>query len=228
MNSFFVLDREVSGCSRRDYARRMGFGSGWSSRDEVGRGYQHSGGGPGRDKRGRRHGGGGFGEVRGKRFGLGSGGGRERLFEAGDLKLVILRLLAEQPSYGYQLIKTMEERLAGGYTPSAGVIYPTLTLLEEEGLASAATSETNKKVYSVTAEGSAYLDANKGRVEQLLARMQEAGRGFERGRSPEIMQAVRDLRGAVMARVARGNATSELVLKIAEAIKAATREIDQL
>jgi DNA-binding PadR family transcriptional regulator len=228
MNSFFVLDREVSGCSRRNQARRMGFGSGRSSRDKVGRGYQDSGGGPGRDERGRRHGGGGFGEVRGKRFGRGLGGGRERLFEAGDLKLVILKLLAAQPSYGYQLIKTMEERLAGGYTPSAGVIYPTLTLLEEEGLASVATSETNKKVYSVTAEGSAYLNANKVRVEQLIARMQEAGRGFERGRSPEIMQAFLDLRGAVMARVARGNATSELVLKIAETIKAATREIDQL
>jgi DNA-binding PadR family transcriptional regulator len=228
MNSFFVLDREVSGCSRRNQARRMGFGSGRSSRDKVGRGYQDSGGGPGRDERGRRHGGGGFGEVRGKRFGRGLGGGRERLFEAGDLKLVILKLLAAQPSYGYQLIKTMEERLAGGYTPSAGVIYPTLTLLEEEGLASVATSETNKKVYSVTAEGSAYLNANKVRVEQLIARMQEAGRGFERGRSPEIMQAFLDLRGAVMARVARGNATSELVLKIAETIRATTREIDQL
>src|SRR4051812_21008174 len=114
----------------------------------------------------------GRGEGRGPRgfggFGRGPGGfgspggfgpGRGRLFDAGDVKLVILKLLSEQPSYGYQLIKTMEERLAGGYTPSAGVIYPTLTLLEEEGLATSA-AENNKKVYSVTPEGLAFLEAN--------------------------------------------------------------------
>jgi DNA-binding PadR family transcriptional regulator len=155
------------------------------------------------------------------------GGGRERLFDAGDLKLVILKLLSEQPSYGYQLIKTMEERLAGGYSPSAGVIYPTLTLLEEEGLA-ASTVENNKKVYSVTPEGTQFLEENKRRVEGLFERLEEAGRGFQRGRSPEIMKAFQNLRGAVLARVTRGNATEEQIGKIAEAINAAAKAIDEL
>jgi len=154
-------------------------------------------------------------------------GGRERLFDAGDLKLVILKLLSEQPSYGYQLIKTMEERLAGGYSPSAGVIYPTLTLLEEEGLA-ASTVENNKKVYSVTPEGTKFLEENKRRVEGLFERLEEAGRGFQRGRSPEIMKAFQNLRGAVLARVTRGNATEEQIGKIAEAINAAAKAIDEL
>jgi DNA-binding PadR family transcriptional regulator len=149
------------------------------------------------------------------------------MFDAGDVKLVILKLLAEQPSYGYQLIKRMEERLAGGYTPSAGVIYPTLTMLEEEGLATAV-AEENKKVYSVTAEGTVYLEEHKERVAELFARLEEAGRGFERGRSPEIMKAFMNLRGAVMARVARGKATPEQVGKIAEAIDAAAKAIDEL
>jgi DNA-binding PadR family transcriptional regulator len=155
------------------------------------------------------------------------GGGRERMFESGDVKLVILKLLSEQPSYGYQLIKTMEERLAGGYTPSAGVIYPTLTLLEEEGLA-ASTVENTKKVYSVTPEGTQYLEENRRRVEALFARLEEAGKGFERGRSPEIMKAFHNLRGAVMARVARGNATAEQIQKIADAINSAATAIDEL
>jgi DNA-binding PadR family transcriptional regulator len=155
------------------------------------------------------------------------GGGRERLFDAGDLKLVMLKLLSEQPSYGYQLIKTMEERLAGGYSPSAGVIYPTLTLLEEEGLA-ASTVENNKKVYSVTPEGTNFLEENKRRVEGLFERLEEAGRGFQRGRSPEIMKAFQNLRGAVLARVTRGNATEEQVTKIAAAIDAAAKAIDEL
>jgi len=158
----------------------------------------------------------------------GFAGGRERLFDGGDIRLVILRLLSEKPSYGYQLMKTMEERLAGGYTPSAGVIYPTLTLLEEEGLTVSSTSDNNKKIYSVTPEGLAFLDQNKERVAALFERLEEAGDEFRRGRSPEIMKAFMNLRGAVMARVARGNATPEQLRRIVEAIDAAAKSIDQL
>jgi DNA-binding PadR family transcriptional regulator len=189
----------------------------------------------GREERhGRRHGsdfneadfgGRGFGH-RGPWRGFGRGG-RERLFDAGDIKLVILKLLSEEPSYGYQLMKTMEERLGGGYTPSAGVVYPTLTLLEEEGLATAAETE-GKKVYSVTAQGHEYLQANAARVEQLFERLEEAGSGFRRGRSPELMKAFMDLRGAVMSKVLRRNATPEQIRKMAEAIHAAAKTIDEM
>jgi DNA-binding PadR family transcriptional regulator len=186
-----------------------------------------SGGGRGRHEGGEgRHG--GFGGGPGRGFERGFGRGRERLFDAGDLKLVILKLLAEQPSYGYQLMKTMEQRLAGGYTPSAGVVYPTLTMLEEEGLASVSTSESNKKVYSVTAEGTEYLLINKRRVDDLFERLEEAGRGFERGRSPEIMRAFMNLRGAVVARVSRESVTPEQINKITDAINAAAKTIDEL
>jgi DNA-binding PadR family transcriptional regulator len=149
------------------------------------------------------------------------------MFDAGDIKLVILRLLSEQPSYGYQLIKTMEEQLAGGYTPSAGVIYPTLTMLEEEGLATS-TIESNKKVYSLTPQGMEFLEANKERIGELFERLEETGRGFERGRSPEIMKAFMNLRSAMMARVSRGTATAEQIRKITEAINAAAKAIDEL
>ena len=178
---------------------------------------------------GREHG--GFGHGFGGRgrggFGRGFGGGRERLFDAGDIKLVILKLLSEEPSYGYQLIKTMEQRLSGGYTPSAGVIYPTLTMLEEEGLA-AASSENNKKVYSVTPEGMQYLETNKERIEQLFERLEETGRGFERGRSPELLKAFMNLRGSVVARLSRTSVTPEQICKIKEAIDAAAKSIDEL
>jgi DNA-binding PadR family transcriptional regulator len=169
---------------------------------------------------------GGFG-GRGRGFERGFGGGRGRMFDGGDVKLVVLKLLAEQPSYGYQLIKSMEERLSGGYSPSAGVIYPTLRLLEEEGLTTSAT-ENNKKVYSVTAEGLAFLEANKIRVGELFERLEEVGEGFKRGRSPEIMKAFMSLRSAVMARMVRGNASPEQIRKIAEAIEAAVKAIDEL
>ncbi len=195
---------------------------------ERGRAEDGFGGPGGHRGRGGFAGRGGFGGRGGGEFGPGFGrGGRERMFEAGDIKLVILKLLSEEPSYGYQLIKTMEQRLGGGYTPSAGVIYPTLTLLEEEGLA-AASEESGKKVYSVTAEGTAFLETNQQRVSELFARLEETGRGFERGRSPEIMKAFGNLRGAVITRVSRGNVTPEQIQQITAAIDAAAKAIDEL
>jgi DNA-binding PadR family transcriptional regulator len=167
----------------------------------------------------------GFGGRHG-RWERGFGGGR--LFDAGDLKLVILKLLSEEPSYGYQLMKRMEERLAGGYTPSAGVIYPTLTMLEEEGLASVSTSSDNKKIYTVTPAGLEFLEQNKQRIDELFARLDEASEGFERGRSPELTKAFMNLRAAVVARVWRRSVTAEQIKKIAETIDAAAKAIDEL
>ncbi len=168
----------------------------------------------------------GFGGFGHGRFGYGSGG-RERLFDSGELKLVILKLLGEQPSYGYQLMKAMEERLSGGYTPSAGVIYPTLTLLEEEGLAASSISEGNKKVYSLTDEGRQFVEANKERIGEVFERIEAVGERFERRRSPELLEAFANLRHAVMGRMWRRSITSEQVRKIAEIVNAAARSIEE-
>lgn len=227
-----VHEREGrGGCGPRHHGRhfegrqefcgpRGGHESGYES--IRGGGFEMPGGGHGRGGQG--FGGpGGFGRGFGREFGH----GRERMFDAGEIRLVILRLLSSEPSYGYQLIKTMEARLGGGYTPSAGVVYPTLTMLEEEGLISAIET-SGKKVYSVTEEGLKYLEANKERVGQLFERLEETGRGFRRGRSPELMKAFMDLRGAVASKVWRGNATPEQIKKVAEAIHAAAKAIDEL
>jgi DNA-binding PadR family transcriptional regulator len=201
MNDFEV-NHEDRGCR---FAGRGGRDQGGRERGvhgskERGPGERESGGfGRGFAGHGPEHGFGGRGRGG---FDRGFGEGRGRLFDAGDVKLVIVKLLSEQSAYGYQLIKAMEERLSGGYAPSAGVIYPTLTMLEEEGLA-ISSAENNKKVYSLTPEGLAYLEANQTQIGQLFARLEEAGRSFKRGRSPEIMKAFMNLRGAVMARVSR-------------------------
>jgi len=168
---------------------------------------------------------GGFGHGPGR---FGRGFGRERLFDAGELKLVILKLLAEQPSYGYQLIKLMEERLAGGYSPSAGVIYPTLTMLEEEGLATSTSSENNKKVYSLTEEGRQFVEANKERIGELFERIEAVGERFQRRRSPELLRAFANLRHAVMGRIWGRGMSTEKLKKIAEAINAAAKTIEEL
>lgn len=100
---------------------------------------------------------------------------RGRVFEQGDLKYVILKLLAEKPRHGYEIIKELEERFGGTYAPSAGTVYPTLALLEDLGYASVTLEEGGKKVYSITPEGSKYLEENKGAVEDVFERIAEFG-----------------------------------------------------
>src|ERR1700754_4139556 len=103
----------------------------------------------------------------GERMRRGGRGGR--FFEHGDLRLVILALLAEQPRHGYEIIKAIEERLGGAYSPSPGVVYPTLTWLEELGYAALVEdASSSKKLYSATPEGLEYLEKNKGQVEGLF------------------------------------------------------------
>src|SRR5579863_5515301 len=94
----------------------------------------------------------------------------ERVFEHGDLRLVIMALLAEKPRYGYEIIKALEERIGGGYTPSPGVVYPTLTLLEEVGHASVADEHNGRRLYTLSPEGVAYFEANRTLADSNLAR----------------------------------------------------------
>jgi DNA-binding PadR family transcriptional regulator len=164
-------------------------------------------------------------EGRWEGFEHGFGGGRERFFEGGHLQLVILQLIAEKPSYGYEIIKTIEERLSGGYAPSPGVVYPTLTLLEEEEFVTSST-EGNKKLYTVTERGKEHLKQNALTVKAIFGRMEQAQKVFGRGRSPQLMRALMNLKFALKMRVKSG-LTSEQISKIAEALDAAARAIDE-
>ena len=186
--------------------------------------YREHGGRCGGEER-HRHRHGGFG-GRWEGFEHGFGGGRERFFDSGHLRLVILQLIAEKPSYGYEIIKAIEERLSGGYAPSPGVVYPTLTMLEEEELAVSST-EGNKKLYSATERGKEYLKANSATVKAIFGRMEQARKVFGRGRSPQIMRALMNLKLALKMRVGRGDLSTEQVSRIAEALDAAARSIDE-
>jgi DNA-binding PadR family transcriptional regulator len=99
----------------------------------------------------------------------------------GDLKLLALALIAEQPRHGYELIKLIEEKTGGWYSPSPGVVYPTLTFLEEAGYVTAE-SEGAKKRYTITEEGRAYLDENRDVAAMVLARLEAIGKKLARRR----------------------------------------------
>jgi DNA-binding PadR family transcriptional regulator len=172
-----------------------------------------------------RHGGfGGRWEGFGRGFG---GGGRERFFDTGHLRLVILQLIAEKPSYGYEIIKAIEERLSGGYAPSPGVVYPTLTMLEEEGLATVTSTDGAKKLYAATEQGKEYLKTNRAVLKAIFGRMEQAGRMWGRRRSPQIERAMMNVGLALKMRVERGDLSSEQLSKIAAALDSAARAIDE-
>src|SRR5512135_1385837 len=114
------------------------------------------------------------------------GGGRDwfrvgRMLAQGDLKLLALALIAEQPRHGYELIKLIEEKTSGAYSPSPGVVYPTLTFLEEAGYVTAE-AEGAKKRYTITGEGRAYLDENRDIADMVLARLAAIGEKLARMR----------------------------------------------
>lgn len=139
----------------------------------------------------------GFGGFEGFEDGEGRRRGR-RVFDAAELRLVLLKLLADQPRHGYDLIRAIEEMTAGAYSPSPGVVYPTLTLLAEMGHTVEDAAEGSRKTYSVTPDGQAFLESRKREVEALIARLTElAGERTRFDRMP-VKRAMMNLRAVLM------------------------------
>src|SRR5580692_425387 len=156
-------------------------------------GHCHSHGGrhsdEGRWAAGRRHRGGRFGGFGGRHGGNFGEGGEDlmrarRMLAQGDLRLVALALIAEAPRHGYEIIKLLEEKTADWYSPSPGIVYPTLTYLEEAGYVTAST-EGSKKLYTITDEGRSYLESNRELVDVVLQRLAALGERVNRWRRSE-------------------------------------------
>jgi DNA-binding PadR family transcriptional regulator len=153
------------------------------------------------------------------------GRGPGRIFGSNDLRFLLLDLIAEKPRHGYELIKAIEEKFGGAYSPSPGIIYPMLTLFEETGLATVATEGT-RKLYSITEEGKKELEENRGAVDEMLHRMAAVGSAARpTERDPQIMRAIQNFRMALSMRA--GNLTPEQRSRIIEVIDNAAREIEK-
>jgi DNA-binding PadR family transcriptional regulator len=156
----------------------------------------------------------------------GRGPRSERVFEQGDLRLVLLKLIADKPSHGYELIKAVEDAVGGAYSPSPGVVYPTLTLLEDLGYAKVEEAEGGKKLYAITPEGQAFLDGQAAIVAELTAKM-AAVAAASRGRSaPQIVRAMENLNLALRLRLSRGPLSEAQVQAVAAALDAAARGVE--
>ena len=161
------------------------------------------------------------------RHGHGQRSGLGRLFAYGDLRLIVLHLIAEKPRHGYEIIKAIEEQVGGAYSPSPGVIYPTLTMLEELGHVTIAAGDGAKKLHAITPEGKAYLEAYRPAVDALLARMEEANRTHGGGPAPQILRAMENLKLAVRMRLSRGPLSEEQINAVAAAIDSAAAGVER-
>jgi DNA-binding PadR family transcriptional regulator len=160
-------------------------------------------------------------------WGYGFGPRRGRVFEKGDLKYVILDLLNEKPSHGYEVIRALEGRFRGFYSPSPGSVYPTLQLLEDLGYVSA-TQQDGKKVYQITDEGRKFLEENRRSVEDIWGRV---GGGWD----PEIAAELHEMKhelaglGRLFGReMHAGRLNREKLRRIREVIASAAREIEEI
>ena len=127
-----------------------------------------------------------------------------RMLAQGDLRLIALALIAEQPRHGYQIIKLLEDKTAGWYSPSPGIVYPTLTYLEETGYVTAQ-AEGAKKLYSITPEGRAHLEENRDFVDAVLERFATIGEKLSRMRRREERDDERSNSGPPLVRAALDN-----------------------
>ena len=153
--------------------------------------------------------------------------GLGRFFAHGDLRVVVLHLIAEKPRHGYEIIKAIEEQVAGAYSPSPGVIYPTLTLLEELGYVTVSAGEAGRKLHEITPQGRAFLDANRPVLDALLARMAEASTARGNGPAPQILRAMENLNLALRLRLSRGPLTDPQNNAVAAALDTAATTVER-
>jgi DNA-binding PadR family transcriptional regulator len=154
-------------------------------------------------------------------------GGRERLarfLEHGDLKMLVLHLINEKPRHGYEIIKAIEDLAGGAYAPSPGVVYPTLTLLEELGHV-ASTAEGSRKSYAITEAGSKALAAEQEAVNAILFRIAAAQ---PRGDAAPVVRAMENLKTALRLKIGREAPAPETTRKIADVLDAAARQIEDI
>jgi DNA-binding PadR family transcriptional regulator len=157
----------------------------------------------------------------------GRGGGRRRMFDGGELRLVLLKLIADKPRHGYDLIRAVEERTNGAYAPSPGIVYPTITLLADMGLIGEQASDGARKLFEITADGTAHLADNAAEVAALFARLDALGAARERTDAVPIRRAMHNLKSVLLHRLGEGLDKDKMHDAVA-LIDEAARKIERL
>jgi DNA-binding PadR family transcriptional regulator len=183
-----------------------------------------------RGGRGFRFGPGGFDFNFGDEGGWGGqrGRNRKRMFESGQLRLVLLKLIADEPRHGYDLIRAIEELTGGEYAPSPGVVYPTLTLLQDMGFIEESPVEGARKPFQATDEGRAHLEEKSEEVDELMQRLAELAPRGTHTAGPAIGRAIKNLTYALKNRVAHDGWDEKLLIEIVDILDEAAQRIERV
>lgn len=172
------------------------------------------------------------GEGFGPRWGGGrhGGGGRGfgRFFAHGDLRVVILHLISQEPRHGYDLIKSIEELTGGAYSPSPGVVYPTLTLLDDMGLIDEEKTEGARKRFAITEAGKVHLTEKTEEVEAAFAKLTAMGEHRERTEGGSVRRAMGNLRQVLVNRLGEREFDEATLHEIVSIIDEAAQKIERL
>ncbi|MGK0601414.1 PadR family transcriptional regulator [Yokenella regensburgei] len=158
----------------------------------------------------------------------GRGGRRQRFFGHGELRLVILDILTRNASHGYELIKEIEALTQGNYSPSAGVIYPTLDLLQDQGLIAIDVEDGGRKRIAITADGQQWLEENREHLGHIQARLQARMVGHELRKDPQMKRALDNFKAVLDLKVNQQELSAAQLKQIIGVIDRAALEISQL
>ncbi|XHS00188.1 PadR family transcriptional regulator [Sphingomonas sp. DBB INV C78] len=156
------------------------------------------------------------------------GGRRRRVFDGGELRLVLLKLIGDQPRHGYDLIRAIEELTGGAYAPSPGVVYPTVTLLQDMDLIEEAAAEGARKAFAITEAGRAHLAERQAEVDALFERLAQLAEVRERTDAMPVKRAMHNLRTVLRHRLGREQVSSDTIHEAVALIDEVARKIERL
>ncbi|XTZ38972.1 PadR family transcriptional regulator [Salmonella enterica] len=155
-------------------------------------------------------------------------GRRQRFFGHGELKLLILHLLANNASHGYELIKEIETLTQGNYSPSPGVIYPTLDFLRDQQLITVSSEESGRKSFALTPQGEQWLEENQQQMEHIQAHIRVRNVGHQLRKNPQMKRALENFKAVLDLRVNQQEVSATQLKQIIGIIDRAALEISQL
>ncbi|SKC15626.1 DNA-binding transcriptional regulator, PadR family [Kosakonia radicincitans] len=156
------------------------------------------------------------------------GGRRQRFFGHGELRLVILYLLSSNASHGYELIKAIESLTQGNYTPSPGVIYPTLDYLQEQGFITVGDEENGRRTITITPQGLRWLEESQAQIAEIQERIRVRNVGYQLRRNPQMKRALDNFKAVLDLRVNQGELSAAQLKQIIGIIDRAALDISQL
>lgn len=152
---------------------------------------------------------------------------RERLFDASDIRLLILHFLSGNSAHGYELIKSIEATAKGEYVPSPGIIYPNLSLLEEMGFIAAVQGDSSKKAWMLTEEGQTELAQQQEHLGHIIAKLESLGVLGDNRRLPEIQRAIHNFKMALNTKLGQSDLPKETLYKIIDTLDQAAKDIER-